>query len=89
MASSGGSMNAAGPDAGRRDEADFRSLGGYSTLQGLFQNFSFERATIEKSSFVGPRPKNCKSFGKTNRVLQEALQLVDGKEGSVKNKERY
>jgi hypothetical protein len=42
-------------------------------LLRLFQNFSFERATIEKSSFVGRRPKNCKSFGKTNRVLQEAL----------------
>jgi hypothetical protein len=38
----------------------------------LFQNFSFERATIKKSSFVGRRPKNCKSFGKTNRVLQKA-----------------
>jgi hypothetical protein len=38
----------------------------------LFQNFSFERAATEKSSFVGRRPKNYKSFGNTSRVLQEA-----------------
>jgi hypothetical protein len=51
-------------------------------LLRYFQNFSFERTTTEKSSFVepevrGPGPKNCKSFGKTNRVLQEALLFVN------------
>jgi hypothetical protein len=45
----------------------------------FFQNFSFERTATEKSSFAGRRPKNCKSFGKTNRVLQEA-HMTDGGE---------
>jgi hypothetical protein len=43
----------------------------------LFQNFSFERATLKNSSFAGPEPKirwpkNCESLVKTNRVLKEA-----------------
>jgi hypothetical protein len=42
----------------------------------LFQNFSFERATTKKSGFVGRGPKNRKSFGKTNRVLQEARPFL-------------
>jgi hypothetical protein len=33
-----------------------------SKQMGLFQNFSFERATIKKHSFAGHRPKNCKSL---------------------------
>jgi fumarate reductase flavoprotein subunit len=49
-------------------------------LRRFLQNFSFEKVTAEKSSFAGPRPKNCRSFGigpqvRTNRVLQEALRL--------------
>jgi dolichol kinase len=51
-----------------------RSGLGLNEVKRLFQNFSFEKATTAKNSFVGPRPKNCKSFGKTNRVLQEALK---------------
>jgi hypothetical protein len=38
----------------------------------LFQNLGFERAAFENSGFTGCRPKNRKSFRKTNRVLRKA-----------------
>jgi hypothetical protein len=42
----------------------------------VLSKLQFERTTTEKSSFAGPGPKNCKSFGKTDRVLQEARMKV-------------
>jgi hypothetical protein len=55
----------------------------FSFKSRFFQNFSFERTTSKKRSFAACKAKKCKSFGKTNRVLQEAQSIEILKYGKL------